>query len=339
MPEEQKDWHPGSNKQVLDLVHPSLYPLVYGKTLGKQPDGSIGTFAPPSPSSRSPGDPAVEYGLRDAEVLRSYISPRFQWLPSDFEVREDGGVGLVSSYINNVPPEHAKQLVPVLERVAARAVPLWERVLGDLRRGEPKMRLGSVLESKSWYGASKGLDCVWRDGEPEDPPEDDEYYAYPSLEWETYLARRDAWFAGKPMALPEAPGEYDGRLLEGREVFSLRGRKIQVITKLANIVLGPGNPTYPGGTWHVEGTYCSLPYGNIDATYDNLWDTDVRPSQECGMSGSCPPSSTTTSRRISRIQHSPFARRPRSHCTTVRTTSSACGRCTAWSETGRACRI
>ena len=75
MPEDQKDWHPGSNKQVLDLVHPSLYPLVYGKTLGKQPDGSIGTFAPPSPSSRSPGDPLVEYGLQDAEVLRSFISP------------------------------------------------------------------------------------------------------------------------------------------------------------------------------------------------------------------------------------------------------------------------
>ena len=24
------DWHPRSNEQVLDLVHPSLYPFVYG---------------------------------------------------------------------------------------------------------------------------------------------------------------------------------------------------------------------------------------------------------------------------------------------------------------------
>lgn len=29
VPDNQKDWHPGSD-QVLDLVHPSLFPLVYG---------------------------------------------------------------------------------------------------------------------------------------------------------------------------------------------------------------------------------------------------------------------------------------------------------------------
>jgi hypothetical protein len=33
----------------------------------------------------------------------------------------------------------------------------------------------------------------------------------------------------------------------------LRGRKLQVIVKLANIVLTPEKPTYPGGSWHVEG--------------------------------------------------------------------------------------
>ena len=29
--EEHKDYHPGSEKKVLDLVHPSLFPLVYGR--------------------------------------------------------------------------------------------------------------------------------------------------------------------------------------------------------------------------------------------------------------------------------------------------------------------
>ena len=32
VPDDQKDWHPGSGNQVLDLVHPSLYPLMYGQT-------------------------------------------------------------------------------------------------------------------------------------------------------------------------------------------------------------------------------------------------------------------------------------------------------------------
>jgi hypothetical protein len=27
-----RDWHPGSNEQVLDLAHPSLFPVVYGRT-------------------------------------------------------------------------------------------------------------------------------------------------------------------------------------------------------------------------------------------------------------------------------------------------------------------
>ena len=30
VPESEKDWHPGSDGKVLDLVHPSLFPLIYG---------------------------------------------------------------------------------------------------------------------------------------------------------------------------------------------------------------------------------------------------------------------------------------------------------------------
>ena len=32
IPEKLKDWHPGSNERVWDLVHPSLFPLIYGRT-------------------------------------------------------------------------------------------------------------------------------------------------------------------------------------------------------------------------------------------------------------------------------------------------------------------
>ena len=38
-----------------------------------------------------------------------------------------------------------------------------------------------------------------------------------------------------------------------RVPYPLKGRKLQVIIKLANIVLTPENPAYAGGTWHVEG--------------------------------------------------------------------------------------
>lgn len=32
VPETKKDWHPGSDGKVLDLLHPSLFPLRYGLT-------------------------------------------------------------------------------------------------------------------------------------------------------------------------------------------------------------------------------------------------------------------------------------------------------------------
>ena len=42
VPEEEKDWHPGSKKQVLDLVHPSLYCLVIGESYVRKEDASDG---------------------------------------------------------------------------------------------------------------------------------------------------------------------------------------------------------------------------------------------------------------------------------------------------------
>ncbi|KAI4522667.1 hypothetical protein K525DRAFT_268692 [Schizophyllum commune Loenen D] len=313
VPDAQKDWHPGSDGQVLDLVHPSLYPLVYEKTLGKQPDGTIGTFDPP--------DPILDKGPDDAEVLEGYVSTRFQWLPSDFRVEEDGSVRLTSSYINDVPPEYAPRLIPAIEHILARAVPLWERVLSDLRRGEPPMRVGPVIQSRSGYGARKGLDCVWSKGEPRGVPEEgedgghgDEDGGAPSspvgqpahrVHWEDERARRDAWYARQPITLPEMMGEYepDGAAgLKGREeiggakegdgekeelggpldgkgetLFSLEGRTIQVITKLANIVLTPEKPAYPGGTWHVEGMWNERIVSTFIYYYDseNIQDTTL----------------------------------------------------------------
>lgn len=32
VPDAKKDWHPGSNNQVLDLVHPSLFCFIAGRT-------------------------------------------------------------------------------------------------------------------------------------------------------------------------------------------------------------------------------------------------------------------------------------------------------------------
>ncbi len=38
---KEKDWHPGSDSQVLNLVHPSLYSIAYGKSFQKSEDVGI----------------------------------------------------------------------------------------------------------------------------------------------------------------------------------------------------------------------------------------------------------------------------------------------------------
>ena len=52
---------------------------------------------------------------------------------------------------------------------------------------------------------------------------------------------------------PDSKPTYDGGLDAMKKTMSLRGTKMQVIVKLANIVLTPDKPEYMGGTWHVEG--------------------------------------------------------------------------------------
>ncbi|KAL1709592.1 hypothetical protein EV121DRAFT_194461 [Schizophyllum commune] len=213
------------NAQILDLIDPNLYPLVYGQTYGKQPDGSLGTFSPPS--------------REKYDVLSEFVSQRSQWLPSDFRVEEDGRVSLASPYVNGVPPAHHDALVPILERVVAHAVPMWERVLHDLRKEVP-VRLGPVMKDE---GGAEGFECIWKDGPHSSPKKS------------TRAAQEDV-FSGRRMRLPDCRLGYDGQLTSCSAArYSLKGRTLQLIIKLANIVLMPENPVHPGEDWHFDGLW------------------------------------------------------------------------------------
>lgn len=62
----------------------------------------------------------------------SFHKYRFQWLPSEFVVGDDGRTR-IASYINNLHPEWHAPLYGCLERLFDRFVPLFEHVLHDLR--------------------------------------------------------------------------------------------------------------------------------------------------------------------------------------------------------------
>ncbi|KAK7032783.1 hypothetical protein R3P38DRAFT_2918856 [Favolaschia claudopus] len=235
IPDEEKDWHPGSDGQVLDLVHPSICPLVFEETWGRGDDGSVKTFDHPEAD--------------DLGVDSMFVSLRFQWLPSDFRIHEDGTLRLISPYINNIYPKHHDTLIPVIERVMAFAIPLWDRVLSSLKDDPLPARVTSKHENPSEVEADTfdtGISCIWEGGRPSTKTEEEEREQ--EQDYDAWLLRR---LNQGPLILPEA-SRYEGAL-ENNLSVKLAGSDIQVIAKLANIVLTPDKPEYPGGTWHVEG--------------------------------------------------------------------------------------
>ncbi len=129
VPEEELDRHPGSDGQVLDLVHPSLFCLVREVSGG------------PERAWRAPTGHYAKYEF----------SERFQWLPTDVEVGDDGQVAFLS-YVNNVHPERHRELASVLPELFARMLPLWENVLTDLRHPRP---LRITADPYGWYDSSR----------------------------------------------------------------------------------------------------------------------------------------------------------------------------------------
>lgn len=87
--------------------------------------------------------------------------------------------------------------------------------------------------------------CVWENHE--EPYPDDE-------EGEQEIIRdHQEWYAKQARNLPEVKSSYAGDLDAVQEKETLRNCDVQVIVKLANIILTPEKPEYPGGVWHVEG--------------------------------------------------------------------------------------
>ena len=226
VPDEQKDWHPGSNGQVLDLVHPSLYCLRIGKTKVLRNGGETRTCS--DPLEKLSEDEYMDLRT-DFQEYESYLHPRlisrnFQWLPTIFSVSDTGDVAC-TGYINNLHPIKHRELYPAITSILQRFIPMFERVLSDALSPEPPRLL--EVDPSSWY----------------DHLDDDE----PSYEEDTAKRRKDR----RPF-VPDAP-PFAPPAQNGNVDISLRGRGLRVIVKLANIVLTPANPKYPGGSWHVEG--------------------------------------------------------------------------------------
>ena len=223
VPDREKDWHPRSDNKVLDLVRPSLYPLVYRHTLVKDlRTGKCKMSRPP-------------------KHLSYTISRKFQWLPSDFAIAEDGTVTLASPYIKtsihrNTP--HWNLSFQSCSSVPFRYGNVCFLICVDLL----PLRVGTEVNISLPR-------CLFAMFDTLDHDSDDEY-----------VTIRHAWLSKKDVKFPVAKEKYTGDLdVMKAPTVSLKGTTIQCIIKLANIVLTPEKPEYPGGKWHVEGQWVSTP--------------------------------------------------------------------------------
>lgn len=162
---EEKDFHPGSNEQVLNLVHPSLFPFVYGRTRFVQ-GAQVGVqtaFEATESTHVAPADQKLVersqhgQGLQSSKDNAGRWSNRFQWLPSDIKFRGEEGTDVeIASYINNLHPVQHKPLYGVIEKLISLAIEPWNDVLiksGDGRTPERILTYGATFnpsETPSW---------------------------------------------------------------------------------------------------------------------------------------------------------------------------------------------
>lgn len=134
------DWHPGSNDMVQDLVHPSMYPLVYARSRVFQDevvdvDDAIekwagkGTIIPKGDSALDPGGASNQrFYSHDGSVPPWYWSDTYQWLPSNLAFRDDGSVKF-TSYINNLHPNRYPEIYATIEKLVETVLPAWDQCL------------------------------------------------------------------------------------------------------------------------------------------------------------------------------------------------------------------
>ena len=132
---DSPDWHPNSDDKVRNLVHPSLFPLVYNRTRAFQDDvvgvedaidewsgkGEVIVGEKPSVPDR------FSHGV-GGSVPPDFWSVNFQWLPSNVTFQDDGTLRF-TSYINNLHPKKYPEIYRAIEGLIETSLPMWDQCL------------------------------------------------------------------------------------------------------------------------------------------------------------------------------------------------------------------
>ncbi|KAL0961447.1 hypothetical protein HGRIS_006392 [Hohenbuehelia grisea] len=238
---EPKDFHPGTNGTVQDLIHPSLYPYIALETPVhdgvRLPPFSQGRFATQVFHS-------LTESLGDAQSL--YHISKYAWIPSVFRISEDGKSASIDSYINGLGPrKQYPNLYRIIEELFICCLPHFERTMNT-----PFERQDSP---------SGGTQTEWNAIRAKQQ-QDKERERVERLS----IAEQE----GKEMLEEWEQSSTRYQVGDEHHATSFKGRSLKVIVKAANYILRPGQ-IYQG-TWHLEG----MPHERIVSSVIYYYSTD-----------------------------------------------------------------
>ncbi|KAJ8330479.1 hypothetical protein O5D80_001460 [Batrachochytrium dendrobatidis] len=204
---------------VHNLIDASMYSVVYGQTMIAPLNIRLKytTMVPCDIllSTRLVSDTSIIEGNPE------FISRKFQCLPSEFRVEQDGSV-TINSYINNLNPIWHRDMYKCIAKIFKCFVPMFESLF---RTMDPMFKYIDIRNGTKGY---------------ESPSQSD----HDDMEPDTRVIR--------PVYVPTLPEHFESKY-ESAKPVSLRGCNLQVIVKLTNIQLTPSKPKYDKGDWHIEG--------------------------------------------------------------------------------------
>lgn len=153
----------------MNLVHPSMYPLVYGRTRGLR-DEVVGVSDAiehwvgkgeviPEQVTKSPEDFVILPGW-DPPSQAVLWSSKYQWLPANVAFQGNGTVKF-TSYINNLHPTKHTEMYGVIEQLIDKVLPAWEQCLNPL---EPSGPYGHLVKGQG-PGRTQGRFGYFQDPE------------------------------------------------------------------------------------------------------------------------------------------------------------------------------
>lgn len=268
------DWHPGSKEMVQNLVHPSMYPLIYGRTRVLREEvvgieGAIekwagkGSIVPKVVPEHDSTFDSMRTGVGGNTVPANLWSDTYQWLPANVQLQKDGSAKF-TSYINNLHPDKYPEIYRTIEKLVQAALPAWDQCLNIYRsfkrhgagRLSPRFPYPEDPDDENgdnWTPSDPSeLDDVEIDWEAEWRREYGDHHGQSLSEHEEDDLKTMKWEYLRQPIIPEAvfeDVEYQPKLSERLQE---KYPELQVIVKMASIELTPEKPEFSAGGWHVS---------------------------------------------------------------------------------------